>query len=133
MTMTTDPVRSEADDAGLTALFAAARAAEPPVPDALMRRVLADAAAHRPAMPPRAVAPAPQRRGWVVALLEMLGGRGAVAGLAAAGLAGIWIGFVQPVDLGVALSLSSAEAVELYPADIEQWADLVAPETVPEG
>lgn len=135
MTMTTEPLHSVADDAGLDALFAAARAAEAPVPDRLLARVLADADAHMPrpmpvSAPTRAAAP----RGWLAGLLDMLGGRGAVAGLAAAGLAGVWIGFVQPVDLGRALLPSSAvDAVELYPADIDQWADLVAPETVPEG
>jgi len=135
MTMTTEPLHPVADDAGLDALFAAARAAEAPVPGHLLARVLADADAHMPpsvpvSAPTRAVAP----RGWLAGLLDMLGGRGAVAGLAAAGLAGVWIGFVQPVDLGRALLPSSAvDAVELYPADIDQWADLVAPETVTEG
>ena len=133
--MTTEPLHPVADDAGLDALFAAARAAEAPVPGHLLARVLADADAHMPpsvpvSAPTRAAAP----RGWLAGLLDMLGGRGAVAGLAAAGLAGVWIGFVQPVDLGRALLPSSAvDAVELYPADIDQWADLVAPETVPEG
>ena len=121
-----------AEEAGLDALFAAARAAEPPVPDALLARVLADAAQHVPRPAPRS---APRRRSWLAGVLDMLGGRGAMAGLAAAGMAGIFIGFVQPVDLGLALNASAAgaQAVELYPADIEQWADLVAPETVPEG
>ncbi len=121
-----------AEEAGLDALFAAARAAEPPVPDALLARVLADAAQHVPRVAPR---PAPPRRSWLAGVLDMLGGRGAMAGLAAAGMAGVFIGFVQPVDLGLVLTASAADAqaVELYPADIEQWADLVAPETVPEG
>lgn len=125
-----------AEEAGLDALFAAARAAEPPVPDALLARVLADAAQQVPRPAPRAAPrPAPRRRSWLAGVLDMLGGRGAMAGLAAAGMAGVFIGFVQPVDLGLALTASAAdaEAVELYPADIDQWADLVAPETVPEG
>lgn len=131
--MTTDPDRILAEEAGLDALFAAARAAEPPVPDALLARVLADAAQHVPRAAPRAAPP--PARSWLAGVLDMLGGRGAMAGLAAAGMAGVFIGFVQPVDLGFALTsaASDAETVDLYPADIEQWADLVAPETVPEG
>lgn len=220
--MTTDPLRPKAEDAGLDALFAAARAAEPPVPEALLARVLADAgaetagraqmrggavggwrsptplglarlrgwlagqrasasapisfglarlrggltgqrgqgaedalpvAALRPAASPAAArqplpspgrgseaAPVPASHAvrltaWAAGMLDLLGGRGAVAGLAAAGLAGVWIGFVQPVDLNLALrsTAAEAEAVDLYPADLEQWADLVAPGTLPEG
>ena len=133
--MTTEPLHSVADDAGLDALFAAARAAEAPVPGHLLARVLADADAHMPRPAPVAAPARPAAsRGWLAGVLDMLGGRGAVAGLAAAGLAGVWIGFVQPVDLGrVGLQSSAVDAVELYPADIDQWAELVAPETVPEG
>ena len=128
--MTTEPLHSVADDAGLDALFAAARAAEAPVPDRLLARVLADADAHMPRPAPVAAPARPAAsRGWLAGVLDMLGGRGAVAGLA-----GVWIGFVQPVDLGrVGLQSSAVDAVELYPADIDQWAELVAPETVPEG
>ncbi len=135
MTMTTDPVRYEVDDAGLDARFAAARAAEPPVPDRLVARVLADAAAHVPKAIPRPAASRTLAGGWLAGLLDMLGGRGAVAGLAAAGLAGVWIGFVQPVGLSLPLTAAAGgtEAIDLYPAELEQWADVVAPETVPEG
>lgn len=118
----------------LDAFFTAARAAEPPVPAALLARVLDDAAAvqPRPAPVPARVQPRP---GWAALLLSALGGRGAVAGLAAAGLAGVWIGFAQPVDLGLGLGtgLGLDQTVTLYPGDLDLWSDLLAEDTLPEG
>lgn len=87
---------------GLEAFFAAGRAQAPAtVPDALMARILADAtgvqaataqAAARPvARPATAGRPGLWRR-----LSETLGGRGALAGLLSATLAGLWLGFSPP-------------------------------------
>ncbi|MDR5652019.1 dihydroorotate dehydrogenase [Ruixingdingia sedimenti] len=103
-------MRNDLDDRDLDSLFAAAREGAPT--DALMARVLADAAAHRPraAAPPVAVAPA--RRSWWAALAGGFGGY-ALAGLGAAALAGLWIGFAVPAayeSVG-----SGAEMVELIP------------------
>lgn len=131
-----------ADDL-LMQIFAEARAAEPPVPEALMARVLADAVAEAPApcaapvtaprmapqttqavAPPR---PAPSRpiAGWFDRLSAYLGGRGALAGMAAAGLAGVWIGFAQPVALPFDVlafdALSDTGTVDLFPADLDTW------------
>ncbi len=78
-------------DAGLDALFDRARAAPPVVPDALMARVLADAAA---AQPVRGGSRAGWRR-WVAAL----GGAPALGGLVTASCLGFWLGFAPPDTL----------------------------------
>ena len=71
-----------------------------PVPsEELMARVMADAdavLAERSAGPAQEVA----RKGWLGAALNGIGGWPAVAGLATATVAGIWIGFAQPGSLG---------------------------------
>ncbi len=73
----------------LEALFQDARAAPPPVPHALMTRVLADAQQ----MQPRATPPA--RRGlWAV--LADIGGLPALGGMITAGCVGFWLGVAPP-------------------------------------
>ena len=83
-------------DAALEALFeAAARQAEQEVSPELLARVLADAEAMQPtpaALPQRRVA---RRRG----ILAALGGWPSLGGLAAATVAGIWIGFAAAPEL----------------------------------
>jgi hypothetical protein len=86
---------------GLDAVFAAARAKAPEPSAALLARVEADALrvmAERQAAV--AVVPRrPARRGFWAIFSEVLGGRGAVAGLATATLAGLWLGFSPPQGL----------------------------------
>jgi hypothetical protein len=83
-------------DGDLDALFAQARRADPaPLPDPFLARLTAQAEAMVPA-PPVA---APVRRGWLAGLRDILsdiGGAPGLAGLSVAGVAGVWIGFVQP-------------------------------------
>ena len=126
--MTTDPVRPIPDP--LEAYFAAARAVPPAVPDALMARVLADAAAEITArgapVPPRGAV----RESLWSQLVAALGGRGALAGMAAAGLAGVWIGFAQPVALPF---LPDAGVVELFPSDLDLLGEVLAADTLSEG
>lgn len=90
----TDDRFAETGDAMLDALFAETRAETPdPLPDGLRLRVLEDAGSQMPRAEP---APGP---GWLSRLrtaLSELGGAPGVAGLGAAGLAGIWIGFSGP-------------------------------------
>lgn len=85
-------------DTDLDALFAQARSADPaPVPDALFARLAAQAEAMVPAAVLVPLAPVP--RGWFAALRDLLsdlGGAPGLAGLSVAGVAGVWIGFVQP-------------------------------------
>jgi len=85
----------------LEAHFAAARQATPP--EALLARVLADAEAARPVaggarsgLGGRPAAPA----GVFSRLRAAVGGWPALAGLAAATLAGLWIGVAAPSALG---------------------------------
>lgn len=88
---------------GLEAFFAAGRSSAPELSDALMARILGDASveqahiqATRVARPATAAAPRPNP--WRV-LIEVLGGRKAVAGLLTAALAGLWLGFSPPAQL----------------------------------
>ena len=138
MMMTTGPDRlpsdtdRDADDA-LAPFLAAARAADARAPDALMARVLADAARVQPRSPLPA-ARRPARQGWRALLMAVAGGRGALAGMAAAGLAGVWIGFAQPMDIGAGLGLGAADpVVTLFPGDLDLWSDVLSSDLVPEG
>jgi hypothetical protein len=80
------------DDDALDALFAQARDDAPaPVPDALRARLMADAIAAQPRRV-RQNGFGSRLGGW----LAELGGVPGLAGVAAAGLAGVWIGFSGP-------------------------------------
>ncbi|KPP93637.1 MAG: hypothetical protein HLUCCA08_05530 [Rhodobacteraceae bacterium HLUCCA08] len=88
MTMTETP-----DDKMLERLFAAARADAPVASDAFLAQVMADAAA----MVPPAPVPAPRRRGPLAGFVSALaGGWAGLGGLAAATVAGLWIGMAAP-------------------------------------
>ena len=81
--------RNKDDGAALEVLFDAARAEAPQVPEALMARVLADAAAQQPAARGSA-----WRR-----LLAAFGGMPALGGLVAATCVGFWLGVAPPAGL----------------------------------
>jgi hypothetical protein len=105
-------------DTDLDDLFAAARADVPVPSPALMSRVLADADAAQPRPAPRVAAPV-LRGAWFATLVAALGGAGAMAGLATATVAGLWIGLAQPAPVA-ALTQSlwpaaEADIVELLP------------------
>jgi hypothetical protein len=74
------------NDGGLEELFEAARREPPAVTEALMQRVLADAAS---------VQPAPTLSGWR-GWLRLLGGAPGLGGLIAAGVVGVWLGVSPP-------------------------------------
>lgn len=82
-------------DRTLEAFFEAGRAAAPQPSDDLMARILADAGGAR------AVAPVarPGRRGLFAGLVAAIGGWPAVASLATATVAGIYIGVSPPAPL----------------------------------
>lgn len=84
------------DDAALEAFFADARATAPVPSEALVERILADAAAAQVRPAP---APTPSRRNWLSELVSTIGGWPAVAGLSAAAAAGVWIGVAAPGPL----------------------------------
>lgn len=79
------------DDRALDAFFDAARRTPPAPTDALLARVVADAAS----VQATAHAPAPRHRA-MPRLRDLLGGWPAMAGLATAALAGLWIGTGLP-------------------------------------
>lgn len=102
----------------LEEFFAAARQTAQPVSDGLMARVLQDAADMRPKP-----APLPRRAGFAEPGLwrrvcAAFGGAGILAGMATAALAGIYLGFAQPVGEGVLVSLQGAEsdAIDMMPS-----------------
>jgi hypothetical protein len=93
----------------------AAFAAQPmPVPDALMARILADAARQQPRPYPvaaRHIDP-PKLTFWQ-AVSDLFGGGGVLAGLATAACAGIYLGAVQPSAItAVTLALVGSSAVD---------------------
>lgn len=82
-------------DDPLEAAFAEARQTMPPLPDGLMARVLADAAAE---------VPRPIRQPLWRQVFGILGGWPAVAGLAMTACVGIWVGGTLTDDLIYALT-----------------------------
>ena len=100
-------------DDNLDDLLARARAGAMQPSEALMARVLADAARMQPAaakMAPAVVAPPP---GFWAGLAGFFGGGAALAGMGSAAVAGLFLGFVQPAALmGIAAGLTGAEALD---------------------
>jgi hypothetical protein len=108
-------------DSDLDDLFAQIRA-EPVVPsEALIARVLSDAAAlqPRPAAPADRRAAVPRQGLWRM-ILAGLGGPRAIAGLATVTAAGVWIGFAQPAPVATLTetlwSQASVDSIELIPS-----------------
>ncbi len=109
------PDAALSDPALDAALDRLARAPAPPLPDDLSARLMADALA---AMPP-AMAPSPWPRvdegiRWRDRLLDWLAGAPGMAGAAAAGLVGLWIGLAAP---GPAEALGLSLQATLWSAD----------------
>ncbi|MEQ9243915.1 hypothetical protein [Roseovarius indicus] len=107
----------------LTAFFDAGRAARPEPGDALMARIMADADR---VQAERAEAPAPgPRRGLFAGLAQALGGWPAMAGLATATVAGLWIGVSPPSGLAGVAQDVMAGANEAYLIDLDPDATFV--------
>lgn len=95
---------SDADDKMLDGLFAAMRDGGDVFPtDALLDRIMLDADAVLAQTGPAAVRGKAQS-GFAAMLLDIIGGWAAVSGLAAATVAGVWIGVAQP---GIVADLSA--------------------------
>jgi len=94
--------------------FAAARKTRPEPGADLLARVQADALAMQPVAGARA---APARPGLWAQIVAALGGWPAVAGLATATVAGVWIGVAQPAGLADSLSavLYGSETLSVDP------------------
>jgi hypothetical protein len=101
----------EADiqDDDIDRLFALAREVQPPLPDALAARILADAeAATRPV-----VGAAPAVPGGWRGIVAALGGWPALGGLALAGVVGLVIGISPPAGLSTIASGLLGDTLEL--------------------
>lgn len=85
-------------DNELDLFFEAARQERAEPSDSLMAAIMADAQAQMPAADPLP-APKAQKAGWLSSIFRGLGGLPAAASLATATVAGVWIGFTQPVQL----------------------------------
>ena len=101
--------KTDRSEAELDRLFAEATVPTPS--EALLARVMADADAvlneRRIAQTTVPVAPG----GWFRSILTGIGGAPALAGLATATVAGIWIGYVQPGSVGdLTAEFGAAEA-----------------------
>lgn len=112
--------KSDQDDKMLDALFATAKAGEEPVvsPD-LVARILADAEALQPTFSP--LTKRGENRSSVVSqMLRALGGWPPLTGLAAATVAGVWIGFAATPEVltrGIA-GLAGADSAETAETDV---------------
>lgn len=91
--MDKDPV----DDLELETFFQAGRAATIAPSDRLMAAILQDAQAHQPSSP--VLTPASRPKSFWQELLSQIGGWPALAGMATATVAGLWIGFAAPDEL----------------------------------
>jgi len=110
-------------DAALDEIFAAGREATPAPSDAVLARILADAEGEieARAAPVRRPAMA-ERPGLWARILSGLGGWPAVAGMATATVAGVWLGFASPDQLNeLAGGLLLPEASGLTSYDLEDF------------
>lgn len=108
------------NDSDLDDLFMTAQRQSAPVSSDLMARVMADADAFMPQPVGVTPAEAPRVSLWS-AILEALGGAGALAGLSTAMLAGVWIGFAQPGAVSTVTDVlwsndATYETVDVLPA-----------------
>lgn len=78
----------------------------------LMQRVIADADAVAEAGEVKSIPAQPRRRGFIAGLLAGIGGWPAIAGLATATVAGVWIGYASPETLdGITNGLLTSRTV----------------------
>lgn len=116
-----DPLPGGSDgDAGLDLFFAAARGPEGrpgPLPAPLMQRILADAAAV--AAPHEIAEVMTARPGIFRAVWTALGGWPAMAGMATATLAGVWLGFAQPAVMSDMLSFGTDYTMSDFMASVD--------------
>jgi hypothetical protein len=103
----------------LNDLFAAAGRQRVPPSDALMARVLDDAARLQPRAVAVAVPVVEAGAGFWAGLAALFGGGGVLAGVGSAAVAGLFFGFVQPVGLTSLTdafgTVQTGETLELMP------------------
>lgn len=107
-----------ADDI-LDGFFEAARQQQPQIPEGVVARILADADREQAHHLNRSVIPVRSKRSFFGDVVAALGGWPSLAGLAAATLAGVWIGYSPPTSLdSIALSVLGSETVSFGGFDI---------------
>ena len=97
----------------LDQMLQAAAHADRRAPDALMARILADAAAQQTLPEPKIV---PVNPGWFVRLADFCGGRCALAGMTAVTVAGFYLGFVHPTSMDALTLAVHGETASARPA-----------------
>lgn len=104
---------TDAESKELDNLFAEMRDDMLTPSDDLMARVLADADALQPDAP--AFVPAEPKSSWA-GFMELIGGWPALSGVAAAGVAGLWLGVAPPASVEQIASdvLGTTESVSLF-------------------
>ncbi len=102
---------TQSDDEKLDQLLSEIRDEPVAASDDLMARILTDARALQPTAPSISVS----RQGIRKQILAMFGGWPALSGVAAAGVAGLWIGLIPPdsLDVWVADALGASTSVSL--------------------
>lgn len=121
MTERTERDRPTITDTALDTMFEAGRAQAPEPSAALLARVMEDAMAEAEARRARASAPVSRRRrsgrlGMLGGLVAALGGWPSMAGLATAGVVGIWLGYAAPAGLDAVTTAMLGGGYE--PADL---------------
>lgn len=106
------------DDAALDALFAdVARDGDVAPGEAFLSKLIDDAEALQPglAVAGGAIAEAPARRAGLYGWISALGGWPALGGVAAAGVAGLWVGLAPPeiVDSAIAGLVGESVTIDL--------------------
>lgn len=101
----------QSDQENLDTLFAELRHEEASPPEALFSRVLADASALQPTP---VIAPV-QHQNVLQKIADAIGGWPAISGVAAAGVAGLWVGLAPPasIDAWAADMLGTTTSVSL--------------------
>jgi len=93
-------------DTELELHFEAGRETAPLPSHTLLARIMADAEAELSTSAPGAMPPrqAVRRGGWLAGLAAAVGGWGALAGLGTATVAGVWIGYAAPGEVGTLMA-----------------------------
>ena len=121
----TDPMKPD-DPSALELYFNAAREAGPTPDQALMQRILDDAASVQAARTQARTSPASRPAFWPF-VAESLGGWRGLSALAACACAGLWIGFATPdlVDTYSGGLLAADDAGALDFADVYGFEDML--------
>ncbi|MFT6103929.1 MAG: hypothetical protein ACJA1E_000344 [Paracoccaceae bacterium] len=116
---TTRPDDDMPDDEMLDGFFEAARQQQPQIPEEVVARILADADREQAHHLKGVVTPVRSTRNFFGDVMAALGGWPSLAGLAAATLAGVWIGYSPPTSLdSIALLVLGGETISFGGFDI---------------